>query len=188
VAQRFPLNELRGAHIGIDASHWLQNLIIPAGVDISSGEPVADQLAAALGGPGFTLEAKIEKNLEVLKAHEITPIFYFSGLDVAAKDGYKDADFNAMSLRSAAWRLYESPGADHAFGAVQSFGVSGSLKPEHVFRFLQHILWKNKILFYVAPYASLGQVIIPYTNVADFLACLLYVIRGSLPRCCVWQH
>ncbi len=114
----------------------------------------------------------IEDELESLEAARITPIFFFSGIDVGNKDLLlKDLSDAALSSAQA-WEMYDQHQAQQA---VETFGNSGqllflvrqcppsntslgSVKPESLFTFFQRILQERKVSFKVAPYSAAAQV------------------------------
>jgi hypothetical protein len=116
-AHSLPLSELRGAHIAVEATYYLEQLLTQRG----SKEP----LPAAVGGPPFSLQNNINKDLDAFKAAEIVPTFFFSGLDVAAKDNYGEEYTASMNARRDAWSLYDQAIPQKANAAVEAFGNSG---------------------------------------------------------------
>lgn len=74
-AQTLPLVSLKGAVIGIEASHFLDRFLSP------SQEP----LLSAVGGSPLGLRNLIECELAALREADITPVFIFNGLRTVTK-------------------------------------------------------------------------------------------------------
>ncbi|KAI9718407.1 MAG: hypothetical protein M1812_004128 [Candelaria pacifica] len=143
--QTLPLADLTDAFIGIEAAHYLDRLL-----KFQAKEP----LLSALGGFPFSMKRAIEDDLDALQTHRITPIFFFSGIDVGNKDLLlKDLGDAALS-NAQAWEMYDQHQAQQA---VETFGNSGSVKPESLFTFFQRILQEREVNFKVAPYSAAAQ-------------------------------
>ena len=107
-----PITSLKDSVIGIDATHYLERLLVP------SIEP----LLSALGGYPLALESTIVKELDVLKAAGVKAHFVFSGLDYGIKDDpFKPSIISALA-NAQAFQIYEN---DMANEAINVFRTSG---------------------------------------------------------------
>ncbi|KAI9763500.1 MAG: hypothetical protein M1835_007801, partial [Candelina submexicana] len=143
--QTLPLADLTDAFIGIEAAHYLDRLL-----KFHAKEP----LLSALGGFPFSMKRTIEDDLEILQTLRITPIFFFNGIDVGNKDLLLKDLSDAAQSNAQAWEMYDQHQAQQA---VDTFGNSGSVKPENLFTFFQRILQERKVNFRVAPYSAAAQ-------------------------------
>ncbi|KAL3451901.1 PIN domain-like protein [Aspergillus insuetus] len=142
-----PLSALKGAVVGIDASHYIsQHLSHP-----STREP----LLIALGGFPFALRSNIEKELQVFKDLGVAVIFVFSGLDFGKKNQRPAIQHETVRAFENAWELYDQQQADQV---VEAFSSVGTPRPESLYRFLQRILVQNGIDYMVAPYSAAAEV------------------------------
>ncbi|KAJ5433062.1 uncharacterized protein N7458_012218 [Penicillium daleae] len=192
--QSLPLSALKGAVIGLDASHYIQQHLV--------NQSTREALLGALGGFPFALKANIEKELQTFKSLGVGCIFVFNGLDFGKQDE-KPRNQSAM-VRSfeQAWELYDQQQADQVVDAFSNAGMttllaqmsdiwspslpprilcasppmalvdadddtSGTPPPETLYKFLQRILFQNGISFMVAPYSACAQ--------------LAYLARGANP-------
>ena len=146
-AQTSPLSTLADAVIGIEAAYYLQRLL--------STPPSKEPLLSALGGFPFALKSHIESELESMRSAGMTPIFVFGGLELGGRDPSLHDQTAATRANTQAWELYDQ---HQPVRAVETFGDSGSVKPESLFRFLQRILHAHQVDFIVAPYSACGQV------------------------------
>jgi hypothetical protein len=183
--QSLPLSALKGAVIGLDASHYIQQHLV--------NQSTREALLGALGGFPFALKANIEKELQTFKSLGVGCIFVFNGLDFGKQDE-KPRNQSAM-VRSfeQAWELYDQQQADQVVDAFSNAGMttllaqmsdiwspslpprilcasppmalvdadddtSGTPPPETLYKFLQRILFQNGISFMVAPYSACAQV------------------------------
>ncbi|CBF90248.1 MKT1 family protein [Aspergillus nidulans FGSC A4] len=141
-----PLSALKGAVVGIDASHYIsQHLLHP-----STREP----LLIALGGFPFALRSNIEKELQVFKDLGVGCVFVFNGLDFGKKNQRPQAHHETVRAFEHAWELYDQQQADQV---VDAFSSVGTPRPESLYRFLQRILVQNGIDYMVAPYSAAAQ-------------------------------
>jgi hypothetical protein len=181
-AQSLPLSALKGAIVGIDASHYINQHLI--------NQSTREALLGALGGFPFALRTNIEKELQTFKSLSVACIFVFNGLDF----GKKEQRPQPTSPRSfeQAWDLYDQQQADQVVDAFSSAGMisyyssffpigspsfspihwtrpsipttadpkqpPGTPPPETLFKFLQRILTQNGVEFMVAPYSAAAQV------------------------------
>ena len=183
--QSLPLSALKGAVVGLDASHYIQQHLV--------NQSTREALLGALGGFPFALKANIEKELQTFKNLGVKCIFVFNGLDFGKKDE-KPRNQSAM-VRSfeQAWELYDQQQADQVVDAFSNAGMttlfarmsdiwsptlpprivstspaialadaddrtSGTPPPETLYKFLQRILSQNGVSFIVAPYSACAQV------------------------------
>ena len=113
--QTLSLSVLKGASIGVDASHYLDQHL--------NHHATKEPLLIALGGFPFALKANIEKELQALKAAGITCVFVFNGLDF----GKREPDFSAQAESSRAleqaWEFYDQQQADQVVDAFSSAGA-----------------------------------------------------------------
>ncbi|KAJ5177839.1 uncharacterized protein N7500_000538 [Penicillium coprophilum] len=192
--QSLPLSALKGAVVGIDASHYINQHLV--------NQSTREALLGALGGFPFALRTNIEKELQTFKTLGVATIFVFNGLEF----GKKESRTQPAASRSfeQAWDLYDQQQADQVVDAFSSAGMtnyypyfnlspvvglaglyrfhcaqrsfpmiadttepSGTPPPETLFKFLQRILAQNGVEFIVAPYSAAAQ--------------LSYLARGSNP-------
>lgn len=115
-----PLSALKGAVVGIDATHYIsQHLSHP-----STREP----LLIALGGFPFALRSNIEKELQIFKDLGVACIFVFNGLDFGKKNQRPQVQHETVRAFEHAWELYDQQQADQVVDAFSSVGmVSGFL-------------------------------------------------------------
>lgn len=111
-------SELDDAHIGVEATSYLQNMI--------DKPPAHEPLLAALGGDPMTFKQHIEDELDLWKQYNMTPIFVFEGQASVGKDEMALAKAKAALVQTQrAWELY---GNNHPDEAVKAFGASGNLR------------------------------------------------------------
>ncbi|KAI9816836.1 MAG: hypothetical protein M1827_001481 [Pycnora praestabilis] len=156
--QTLPFSVLKDAAIGIEAAHYLDRLL--------KNPPSKEPLLSALGGFPFALKTVIETELEALRAAGITPTFVFSGLEIAKKDKSATSLSGASRANTQAWELYDQ---HEAVQAVETFGNSGSVKAESLFRFLQKILREHNIDFMVAPYSAWAELAYLVNNPSQYV-------------------
>ncbi|KAJ6139665.1 XPG N-terminal [Penicillium samsonianum] len=192
--QSLPLSALKGAVIGIDASHYINQHLV--------NQSTREALLGALGGFPFALRTNIEKELQTFKNLGVATIFVFNGLEFGKKE-HRTQPAASRSFEQA-WDLYDQQQADQVVDAFSSAGMttyypyfnlspvtdpwgfyryywsqrsfptpadttepSGTPPPETLFKFLQRILTQNGVEFIVAPYSAAAQ--------------LSYLARGSNP-------
>ncbi|KAF7720277.1 XPG/Rad2 endonuclease family protein [Penicillium ucsense] len=154
--QSLPLSTLKGAVIGLDASHYLQQHLV--------NQSTREALLGALGGFPFALKANIERELQTYKNLGVTCVFVFNGLDFGKKDEKPRNQAAMVRSFEQAWELYDQQQADQV---VDAFSNAGTPPPETLYKFLQRILYQNGVAFMVAPYSACAQ--------------LVYLARGSHP-------
>ncbi|OJJ37272.1 hypothetical protein ASPWEDRAFT_446958 [Aspergillus wentii DTO 134E9] len=145
--QSLPLSALKGAVVGIDASHYISQHLLHH----STREP----LLVALGGFPFALKSNIEKELQAFKNLGVACVFVFNGLDFGKKNQRPHLQ-QPESVRAfeQAWDLYDQQQADRV---VDAFSGAGTPRPESLYRFLQRILHQNGVDSIVAPYSAAAQ-------------------------------
>ncbi|PLB38128.1 temperature dependent protein affecting M2 dsRNA replication-domain-containing protein [Aspergillus candidus] len=149
LTQTLPLSALKGAVVGIDASHYIsQHLLQP-----SFREP----LLVALGGFPFALRNNIERELQLFKEIGVACVFVFDGLDFGTKNQRPSVQPEAVQAFERAWDLYDQQQADQV---VDAFSGAGTPRPHTLYRFLQRILHDHNIDYIVAPYSAAAQVLI----------------------------
>ncbi|EPS32503.1 hypothetical protein PDE_07463 [Penicillium oxalicum 114-2] len=154
--QSLPLSALKGAVIGLDASHYIQQHLV--------NQSTREALLGALGGFPFALKANIERELQTFKSLGVTCVFVFNGLDFGKKDEKPRNQAAMVRSFEQAWELYDQQQADQV---VDAFSNAGTPPPETLYKFLQRILSQNGVSFMVAPYSACAQ--------------LAYLARGSSP-------
>ncbi|KAJ6184600.1 XPG N-terminal [Penicillium mononematosum] len=192
--QSLPLSALKGAVVGIDAAHYINQHLV--------NQSTREALLGALGGFPFALRASIEKELQTFSNLGVATIFVFNGLEFGKKE-HRTQPASSRSFEQA-WELYDQQQADQVVDAFSSAGMtthypyfnlspvtdpwsfyhyhwaqrsfptsadttnpSGTPPPETLFKYLQRILTQNGVEFIVAPYSAAAQ--------------LSYLARGSNP-------
>ncbi|KMP08855.1 hypothetical protein CIRG_08536 [Coccidioides immitis RMSCC 2394] len=144
--QALSLSALKGAVIGIHASHYL---------DLHLNHHVTKEpLLIALGGFPFALKSHIERELQALKNAGVTCVFVFDGLEVGKPEPDIIAQNQSTRALEQAWEYYDQQQAEQV---VDAFSNAGSAKPESLYKFLQRILLAEGIDFIVAPYSAAPQ-------------------------------
>ncbi|KAB5594780.1 hypothetical protein CTheo_1759 [Ceratobasidium theobromae] len=152
--QTLPLSTLAESRLGIDASHYLSNLLD----NPSTREP----LLAATGGIPLSLASRIEQDLRALEKLHIKPVFVFPGLppnkrinrytpqQSAAKQ------MEAVQARREAWSNYEAGRADQA---TKLFESRSNIEQWDLWRPVLRIFRHRNVEFIIAPYSSLAQLV-----------------------------
>ncbi|KAJ9639024.1 hypothetical protein H2204_003932 [Knufia peltigerae] len=138
-----PLNMLKDAVIGVDASYYL---------DLRVNNEV-EPLKHALGGLPFTLKKAIEDDISLLRQHGVTLVFIFDGLDYVNKSAPDSLSGESRRAQEEAWHEYLS---GNSKGTVSHF-CKAKYPIDVMTRMLQKILVENKIEFMVAPYSATAQ-------------------------------
>ncbi|KAK5456156.1 hypothetical protein LTS15_005475 [Exophiala xenobiotica] len=138
-----PLNLLKDAVIGVDASYYL---------DLRINNEV-EPLKHALGGLPFTLKKAIEDDITLLRQHGVTLVFVFSGLDYVDKSPPDSQSVESRRAQEEAWHEYLS---GNSKGTVSHFSKA-KYQIDVMTRTLQKILVENGIEFMVAPYSATAQ-------------------------------
>lgn len=139
-----PLNMLKDAVIGVNASYYL---------DLRINNEV-EPLKHALGGLPFTLKKAIEDDISLLRQHGVTLVFIFDGLDYVNKSAPDSQSGESRRAQEEAWHEYLS---GNSKGTVSHF-CKAKYQIDFMTRMLQKILVENKIEFMVAPYSATAQV------------------------------
>ncbi|KAJ5488996.1 hypothetical protein N7539_003886 [Penicillium diatomitis] len=204
--QSLPLSTLKGAVIGLDASHYLQQHLV--------NQSTREALLGALGGFPFALKANIERELQTYKNLGVTCVFVFNGLDFGKKDEKPRNQAAMVRSFEQAWELYDQQQADQVVDAFSNAGMnslaarmsdiwspslpatvlcgflvvapieaddetSGTPPPETLYKFLQRILYQNGVAFMVAPYSACAQAMMEIDRAS--VEQLAYLARGSHP-------
>ena len=114
-AKQFDLKFLRDCTIGIDASHFLQNL-------------PQEALLSALGGAPLALEATVLSAIAALQESGLKLHFAFNGLASRIGEDSSRRATQAALLTSNAFKLYEEK---HLTEAYKNFGISSGLNGYH---------------------------------------------------------
>lgn len=109
-----PLSALKGAVVGIDASHYISQHLLHH----STREP----LLVALGGFPFALKSNIERELRLLKELGIATLFVFNGLDFGTKNQRPHVSPESVRAFEQAWDLYDQQQADQVVDAFSGAG------------------------------------------------------------------
>lgn len=118
VALSEPLSTLKNARVGVDATYYLQQFLIP---------PVKEPLNSALGGFPLGLEATITKELTAIVEAGCQLQFVFDGLDYGIKDSPFAAQNAALAINSQAFEIYEQDRAVEAITVFRNTGQHVSL-------------------------------------------------------------
>jgi hypothetical protein len=110
-----PLSSLKGAVLGIDASHYIHE-------HHSTREP----LLIALGGFPFALRNNIEQELQTFKNLGIACVFVFDGLEFGKREPQAQARAERARAFEQAWDLYDQQQADQV---VDAFSNAGKTMP-----------------------------------------------------------
>ena len=117
--QSLPLSALKGAVVGIDASHYITQHLLQQ----STREP----LLIALGGFPFALKNNIERELQIFKNLGVACVFVFNGLDFGKKDQRPHVQPESVRAFEQAWGLYDQQQADQVVDAFSGAGMFFSL-------------------------------------------------------------
>ena len=185
--QTFPLQHLAGAVIGVDASYYLDlrlNKALKASTDSKKASPSSNEdpslqdaarkgrepLFNALGGVPCSLQDAIEKDIQILKKHDISLTFIFNGLDYATKEPSGARSATNLRAHEEGWLAYKNDDED---ATVKAFGKAGkkfcsivvasqltfkAFTVETLYRWFQRLLKTLRVQFLVAPYGAAAQV------------------------------
>ncbi|KAJ2600028.1 hypothetical protein EV177_007220 [Coemansia sp. RSA 1804] len=152
LVQETRISALADTRLGIEGHNWLRQMMFRS----HDGE------SAAMGGLPLALEAEIVSELEFYRSNSITPIFVFSGLPGARKDGRPfSKDDHRLSHRSAAWDLY---GQNHTEQALRKWASASPYAQADMVPFVMQVLQANGAEFMRAPYASWAQLAYLYKH------------------------
>ena len=107
-----PIENFKGARIGIDAENYLHSLL-----SLGNREP----LLPAHAGLPFTLKKRVDEDIQSFQDAGIEPFFLFNGLDLACKDraSILSESRKASAILHEAWLVYDQGQGEDA---VQKFG------------------------------------------------------------------
>jgi hypothetical protein len=146
------MSTLNGSVIGIEASDYLERVDRFHNMHRMQ---IREPLTPALGGTPFGLKAVFRSTIAAWRAHGITPLFVFSGLNVGKSDSTIATALRSTEILTDAWLHYDK--SDPA-NAVDMFKKSTAVTPEDLFRLLQTALREEGVEFIVAPYGAYAQV------------------------------
>ncbi|KAJ2798083.1 hypothetical protein H4R21_004070, partial [Coemansia helicoidea] len=102
------------------------------------------------------------KELQFFRANGITPVFVFSGLPVARRDGRAFAkEDHRPAYRQAAWEQYQQ---GHTEQALRGWGAAGPQTLANVVPFAMQVLAAHGAEFMRAPYSSWAQLAYLYRH------------------------
>ncbi|KAK5185906.1 hypothetical protein LTR44_001955 [Exophiala sp. CCFEE 6388] len=139
-----PLNMLKDAVIGVNASYYL---------DLRLNGNGEEPLKHALGGLPFCLKKAIEDDLALLRQHGVTLVFVFDGLEYVNKSQPVSQSTESRRVQDEAWHHYLSGDSKRT---VADFGKA-KYPVDTMTRTLQRILVDNNVEFMVAPYSATAQ-------------------------------
>ena len=175
--QSLQLNILSESRLGIDAAHYLQQLLESP----NSKEP----LLAATGGLPLALSQRIEADLRVLEKLHIKPVFVFPGLQPNKKwrQSHHYEYTEACRDRRDAWAKYENGQED---AATKLFEGRHGLAQWDLWRMVLRIFRNRNVEFIVAPYVAWAQVCYLrklgiQVNI-DIIVCHSWSISFAIPR------
>uniref|UniRef100_A0A0W0G2U0 Putative XPG I-region protein n=1 Tax=Moniliophthora roreri TaxID=221103 RepID=A0A0W0G2U0_MONRR len=148
--QTLNLSVLSDSRLGIDASHYIQNLI--------DNPPSREPLLAATGGLPLALTQRVESDLRILEKLRIKPVFVFPGLlpNRKWKPHYHLEHNEACKDRRDAWEKYEA-GMEEA--ATKLFAGRSCFQQWDLWRMILRIFRHRNVEFIVAPYLAWPQLI-----------------------------
>jgi len=120
--QFLPLSALKGAVIGIDASHYINHHL--------HHHTTREPLLIALGGFPFALKSNIERELQTFKNLGIGCVFVFNGLDFGKREPRPHVRAESIRAFEQAWELYDQQQADQVVDAFSSAGTLSSAPAE----------------------------------------------------------
>eukprot|EP00656_Telonema_subtile_P019341 TRINITY_DN20609_c0_g1_i2.p1 TRINITY_DN20609_c0_g1~~TRINITY_DN20609_c0_g1_i2.p1 ORF type:complete len:358 (+),score=76.53 TRINITY_DN20609_c0_g1_i2:97-1170(+) len=139
------VDKLAGTKLGVDGLRWLLSL------------PISEPYQVAMGGMYLSLKAAISKALADFRAANITPLFVFSGLQLARRDkSVPRLDSNTFTQACTRGWAAETEG-DHE-GAKQAFLSQSSFTTEHINRIMQ-ILQQFGAETFRAPFCAQPQLV-----------------------------
>jgi hypothetical protein len=120
--QSLPLSALKGAVVGIDASHYISQHL--------TNQSTREALLGALGGFPFALKNNIEKELQAFKSLGVGCVFVFNGLDFGKKEHRTNTSPASVRSFEQAWDLYDQQQADQVVDAFSNAGMATSSIPK----------------------------------------------------------
>ncbi|KAJ2632233.1 hypothetical protein H4R22_001415 [Coemansia sp. RSA 1290] len=155
LTQETRIGALSDTRLGIEGHNWLRQLMLST----RDGEPTA------MGGVSQALEAAIVKELQFFRSNGITPVFVFSGLLVARKDGrgiFKED--HRPAYRQAAWEQYAH---GHAEQALRGWSTCSPQALTDTIPFVMRVLKAHGAEYMRAPYSSWAQLAYLYKHDAQ---------------------
>ncbi|KAG9125162.1 hypothetical protein FRC07_008729 [Ceratobasidium sp. 392] len=152
--QTLPLATLADSRLGIDASHYLGNLL--------ESPNTREPLLAATGGLPLSLASRIESDLRALEKLHIKPVFVFPGLPpnkrISNNTPQQQAakQMEAAQARRDAWNCYENGLTDQA---TKLFETRANIEQWDLWRPVLRIFRHRNVEFIIAPYSSLAQLV-----------------------------
>lgn len=155
--QTLPLSTLADSRLGIDASHYLGNLL--------ESPLTREPFLAATGGLPLSLASRIESDLRALEKLHIKPVFVFPGLPPSKRitkntpQQHAAKQMEAIQARRDAWSHYEGGLTDQA---TKLFESRSNIEQWDLWRSVLRIFRHRNVEFIIAPYSSLAQVSLVY--------------------------
>ncbi|CEL61674.1 putative protein C139,01c OS=Schizosaccharomyces pombe (strain 972 / ATCC 24843) GN=SPAC139.01c PE=1 SV=2 [Rhizoctonia solani AG-1 IB] len=152
--QTLPLSTLAESRIGIDASHYLSNLL--------DNPATREPYLAATGGIPLSLSSRIEQDLRALEKLHIKPVFVFPGLPPSKRISKNTPQQNAakqmeaVQARRDAWNHYEAGRNEQA---AKLFESKSTVEQWDLWRPVLRIFRHRNVEFIIAPYSSLAQLV-----------------------------
>ncbi|KAJ7230333.1 XPG I-region protein [Mycena pura] len=148
--QTLQLSVLADSRLGIDASHYLQQL-----TDVP---PSREPLLAATGGLPLALSQRIESDLRTLEKLRIKPVFVFPGLTPNRrwKPNAGVEHTEACRDRREAWAKYEAGQED---AATKLFEGRSTFQQWDLWRMVLRIFRNRNVEYIIAPYIPWAQLI-----------------------------
>ncbi|KAJ2842373.1 hypothetical protein IWW36_005930, partial [Coemansia brasiliensis] len=150
--QESRIGALSDTRLGIEGHNWLRQLMLST----RDGEPTA------MGGVSLALEAAIVKELQFFRSNNITPVFVFSGLLVARKDGrgiFKED--HRPAYRHSAWEQYWQ---GHREQALRGWSTCSPQALTDTIPFVMRVLKAHGAEYMRAPYSSWAQLAYLYKH------------------------
>ncbi|KAJ2161363.1 hypothetical protein GGF46_001541 [Coemansia sp. RSA 552] len=155
ITQEARISALADTRLGIEGHNWLRLLL----------SNVRDSEWAAMGGAPAALEAEIVRELRFFRTNRITPVFVFSGLAVARKDGRSFAkDDRRPAARHAAWEQYWQGQGEQA---LRGWGTAAPAPLADLVPFVMQVLRAQGADAMRAPYSSWAQLAYLYHHDAQ---------------------
>ena len=155
--QKWPFSSLEGRGIAIDAETYVDKIL--------SGESTKEPLLPALGGLPFLIESTLSDHIEQLRAAKIKVVFVFNGQGTNDQHKALQTALRHSKNVDEAWNLYNASDPEKA---VAQFGNSCTFQVDHIYRYVQKLLFENNVDFLVAPYSASAQLAqMEISNFAD---------------------
>lgn len=152
--QTAPLSALAGSRLGIDAKHYLHNLLTSP----DSQEP----LLAATGGVHLSITQRVENDLRTLDRNSIQPVFIFPGLPTQGRPPIKGSpsiqDDRENKIKDEAWNWYENGEVGRAIQTLAGAKQAEWNDYRDVVRFVLRLFKHRAVEYIFAPYLPQAQV------------------------------